>query len=347
MRHDNCTHRIAAALLGIFLLAGCGTPGGRRTPPAADLVWPPPPAPPRIRFIDAIGSPQDVGARRSLLDLLIGQRRTERLSTPVAMAVNSQGAILVADLSGFIAMIDTESRRFFVQHKAPGEASLISPVSVVVGPGDSLFVVDSRNNAIFIYDPKLKPVRLFAEGFDRPAGLVRDPKTGDYFVADAGAATIKRLSNGGELLGQIGGFGDNPDQLNTPTHIALSGDTLIVTDAYHFRIARYLTDGTFLDGFGKVGQVPGSFARPKGVTVDRAGNIYVVDALFGNVQIFDPNGSLLLFFGGTHGNEAGSFNLPNGILIDSENRIYVADTYHGRIQRFQVLTPAVGTGGQQ
>lgn len=41
----------------------------------------------------------------------------------------------------------------------------------------------------------------------------------------------------------------------------------------------------------------GDFARPKGVAVDSEGHIYVVDAAFGNVQIFNSEGLLLLFFG--------------------------------------------------
>jgi DNA-binding beta-propeller fold protein YncE len=96
------------------------------------------------------------------------------------------------------------------------------------------------------------------------------------------------------------------------------------------------SDRRFLFAFGAPGDGPGYFSRPKGVAVDSDGNIYVVDALFDNVQVFDREGQLLLAFGGP-GQAAGQFWLPSEILIDKEDRIYVADTYNERIQVFQYL----------
>ncbi|GBE29097.1 NHL repeat protein [bacterium BMS3Bbin04] len=63
-----------------------------------------------------------------------------------------------------------------------------------------------------------------------------------------------------------------------------------------------------------------------------------MDALFGNIQIFDDQGSLLLFFGESSKMNPGGFSLPNGIFIDDANKIYVADTYHGSVQVFQYLS---------
>ena len=57
------------------------------------------------------------------------------------------------------------------------------------------------------------------------------------------------------------------------------------------------------------------------MAVDKAGNLYVVDAAFENVQIFNGRGELLLFFGGP-GNEPGSMYLPAGISVDYENVDY-------------------------
>jgi sugar lactone lactonase YvrE len=75
---------------------------------------------------------------------------------------------------------------------------------------------------------------------------------------------------------------------------------------------------------------------PKGVAVDSRGHIYVVDALFDAVQIFDRRGQLLLAFGG-RGTGPGEFWLPNGLFIDSQDRIYVADSYNQRIQIFEYV----------
>jgi DNA-binding beta-propeller fold protein YncE len=86
--------------------------------------------------------------------------------------------------------------------------------------------------------------------------------------------------------------------------------------------------------FGSVGDGPGHFSRPKGVAADRAGHVYVVDAVFGNVQIFDDQGRLLLDFGEA-GSDPGKFCLPNAIAINSRNEIFVADAYNHRLQMFR------------
>lgn len=75
---------------------------------------------------------------------------------------------------------------------------------------------------------------------------------------------------------------------------------------------------------------------PKGLALDSDGHIYVVDALFDAVQIFDRQGQYLLTFG-ERGLDPGQFWLPGGIFIDPQDRIYVADSYNQRIQIFEYL----------
>ena len=64
------------------------------------------------------------------------------------------------------------------------------------------------------------------------------------------------------------------------------------------------------------------------------GHVFVVDALFDAVQIFDRGDTLLLAFG-ERGSRAGQFWLPGGIFISTKNEIYVADSYNRRVQVFQ------------
>ena len=93
----------------------------------------------------------------------------------------------------------------------------------------------------------------------------------------------------------------------------------------------------FISLFGHHGDGSGDFARPKGVGVDGDGNIYVVDALFDVVQIFDKNAeNISLDLAGLVRGE-GEFWLPGGLFIDEENNIYVADSYNRRVQVFKYL----------
>ena len=72
------------------------------------------------------------------------------------------------------------------------------------------------------------------------------------------------------------------------------------------------------------------------IAYDRSGRLYVVDGGFDNVQIFDPEGRLLLVFGSA-GRDAGHFNLPVGLFLDSTQTIWVADSYNARVQAFRLL----------
>jgi hypothetical protein len=83
----------------------------------------------------------------------------------------------------------------------------------------------------------------------------------------------------------------------------------------------------------------GYFAQPKGIALDPEGHLYVVDANFEAVQIFDTDGNLLLAFG-HEGSGPGEFWLPTGIHIDPHGRIWVADSYNKRVQVFDYLPEA-------
>jgi DNA-binding beta-propeller fold protein YncE len=72
------------------------------------------------------------------------------------------------------------------------------------------------------------------------------------------------------------------------------------------------------------------------VAFDSEGNIWVVDAAFNNLQIFDPKGTVLMFVG-SYGKAPGAFNLPLGISIDRQGRVYVGDALNARVQVFQFL----------
>ena len=93
--------------------------------------------------------------------------------------------------------------------------------------------------------------------------------------------------------------------------------------------------------FGRPGDTLGNFSKPKGVSLDSDGHIYVVEGLYDTIVIFDQQGRLLLNFG-SPGYELGQFWLATGIFIDAQDRIYVADSYNNRIQIFQYLKENAG-----
>ena len=72
------------------------------------------------------------------------------------------------------------------------------------------------------------------------------------------------------------------------------------------------------------------------MATDTFDHIYVVDAVFDNVQVFDLSGQLLLNWG-EGGASPGNFGVPSGIAIGQDNQIYVADSYNQRVQVFKYV----------
>jgi sugar lactone lactonase YvrE len=82
--------------------------------------------------------------------------------------------------------------------------------------------------------------------------------------------------------------------------------------------------------------MPGYFSHPKGLALDSQDHLYVVDANFEAVQIFNSSGTLLMDFG-EEGQGPGEFWLPAGIFIDRLDRIWIADSYTRRVQVFDYV----------
>jgi sugar lactone lactonase YvrE len=80
--------------------------------------------------------------------------------------------------------------------------------------------------------------------------------------------------------------------------------------------------------------------------VDSEGDLYVVDGIFDTVQVFNPKGELLYYFGKT-GFGPAEFQLPAGLFIDHRDRVYVVDSFNRRVQRFQYTAAKAASGSPQ
>jgi DNA-binding beta-propeller fold protein YncE len=179
---------------------------------------------------------------------------------------------------------------------------------------------------------------------EAPGGIAIDDAAKKIYVTDSKKHRIAVFSlTDSRLTRTIGGRGIAEEgKFNFPTNLAVdTKGNLYVADTGNFRVQVFDRDGRFVRSIGKLGSLPGFFARPKGVAVDSENHLYVVDAAFQNVQVFDADGRLLLFFG-AGGWGPGLFTLPAGIAIDGKDRIYVVDQWPGNVQMFQYLGERTG-----
>ncbi|MCG6887702.1 MAG: 6-bladed beta-propeller [Proteobacteria bacterium] len=326
-----------------LLLCGCGAHQpqvGNGSGDAIVMVWPPAPATARISFVRSIGSPQDMGIRKSLIrrlaDTFTGGSDIHFVR-PSGVA-HRDGVLYVADPGArSVWILDPVINRTTGVHRT-GETELVSPVAVAVRADGAVFVADSVLAKVLLLDRKGNYLGVAAEtGLQRPVGLVYDDHNGRLYVADSTGQSIHVFDAHGSELFSWGSHGNAKGEFNYPTHLAFGHDgELLVTDSLNFRIQSFDRDGNFLWQFGHHGDSSGSFASPKGLAVDSGQHVYVVDALFDSVQLFGSDGTLLLSFGG-QGSGPGQFWLPGGLFIDAQDHIFVSDTYNHRIQEFRFL----------
>lgn len=335
---------IALSLAGAVGCEGAGSTaapsaGGSSAPLSPNIVWPKPPDAPRIRYLNTIVGPADVGIKQSFLgrvvDVIAG-RRAPRLVRPTGIA-EVGSAIYIADPgAGALWILDPGAQTWSAIYRA-GDDYLPSPVGVAAGPAGNVFLADSVLGKVFLLDREGKLVRVIASGMQRPVALAYNAPKDRLYVADSVAQKVVVYNSAGTRLAGWGSRGSDDGEFNFPSYLTLSGDgEVLVTDSLNYRVQVFDQDGRFLWKMGRQGDGSGDFASPKGVAMDRTGHIYVVDALFDTVQIFDREGALLLSFG-EHGRNPGEFWLPTGAFFGSNDRIYVADSYNQRVQVFEFV----------
>ena len=314
-------------------------------------AWPAPDRLPRLEYAgQLVGESNFVavagseGRGRKLLRWLAGiggRRDTElRLIRPQSGLVDASGRILVTDAGrSSVFVFDAVNGVLEVWTQAEPLTDFAAPVDIVEDGYGAYLVSDSELGRVFRVAADGAPLGQFgADTLVRPTGLAVDPATGDVYVADPGAHDVKVFSATGSLLRVVGVPGDNgsvPGELNGPLHVEVSGGRAYVTDALNASIQVFSTDsGAPLAPIGRRGLFVGNLVRPKGVTTDTHGNVYVVESYYDHLLVFDREGQFLLPLGGT-GSEPGQFFLPAGAWSDSEDRIFVADMFNGRVVIFR------------
>lgn len=318
--------------IGTFVIvAGCLLAGCATAPPAKEpftLFYPPPPELPRLQWLASFTTAKDVETPPSAFQrLVLGEEKAvRRLDKPYGVAIHD-GRIYVCDTNRSVMVFDLKNKSFARLAGAEGPGSLRQPVNISIEADGTKYVADPVRGQVVVFDREDRYVKAFgAPGGWKPVDAVA---FGDeLFVADIQNAAVVVLDKGtGRLVRRIGRDGAPAENLFMPTNLAFGPDgTLHVSDTGKFGILKYDREGTFKGSLGKVGTTPGTFARPKGIALDREGRLYAVDAAFANVQLFNANGRLLMWFGhfGKTGLDPGDLFLPAKVAVDYDNVGYFA-----------------------
>jgi DNA-binding beta-propeller fold protein YncE len=343
---------VVAMTVAAALLAAC-----QHRPPAVDAAapgpaWPPAPDRARIRYVQTIRTPEDLGIRRNLfrrfLERLVHGRRVRGMARPYGVAVAPNGTIAVADPDArSVHLFDVEQSRYRRVIEGDDEP-LISPVGVVADGQGRFYVSDSVRGVVLRFDPRGRWIDTLGAGgaLERPTGLAFDTARDVLWVVDTAGHRLVGYDGDGNEVARFGERGTLPGQFNFPVAVAVdSAGRLFVSDSMNFRVQVLEPDGGFLRAFGGPGNGPGDFDKPKGIALDSDGHVWVVEGLHDVIHVYDGEGNLLTVIGGT-GIGSGEFTLPAGIHIDG-NRILIADSANHRVQVLRYLdgvtTPGAGS----
>ncbi|MEW5958315.1 MAG: flippase activity-associated protein Agl23 [Chloroflexota bacterium] len=223
------------------------------------------------------------------------------------------------------------------------DGQFITPRNLAVGPDGQIYVADSGNHRIQVFDSQGNFVMKWgSEGtgpgqFNEPWGIVVAPD-GAIFVADTWNHRIQVFSPTGQFLRAFGSFANvqhdaqaEPGKFWGPRGLALdAAGNLYVTDTGNKRVQKFTPDGQFLQAWGGGGIIPGAFEEPVGIDIDPQGNIYVADVWNQRVQKFDANFSPLLQWDVVGWESESVVNKPF-LVVEPAGRVFVSDPEGYRI----------------
>ena len=226
--------------------------------------------------------------------------------------------------------------------KSPGQ--LNEPTGIAAS-NDEVFVSDSRNSRIQVFDLKGNFKRQFGvEGkgkLERPMNISLVNQ--ELYVADFFNDQIQVYALNGEFKRKIGRPGDGKGEFSEPGGVAVNADgDLYVADFYNQRVQQLKADGSFVRQWGQsrqAGVLGGKLNYPTDVAVNEQGMVYIADGYNDRILTYSPEGKLMYKWGGPFAiNIFGPFNgwfaTVTGLAVGPKGNVFVADFYNDRVQKF-------------
>ena len=162
--------------------------------------------------------------------------------------------------------------------KATGEVegSFLFPTYVQVDAKGNLYVADTLNSRVQMFDADGKFVQQFGKRgnaygmFDKPKGVAVD-NFGNLYVVDSGWSNVQIFNPKAQVLMFFGGRGTAPGLLQNPTALAIGGQNRIyVGDLLNHRVAEYrLINTSAADSISKDAEAPPAKAAAPSAIADK------------------------------------------------------------------------------
>ena len=219
---------------------------------------------------------------------------------PVRLAVATDGTVFASDprVGEVIGYRDG--------HKVVELAGLDGPLGLAVH-GDSLFVGNTGRRDVEIYDLRTQRyVGVLGTGtgeFTMP-NAIAVASDGTAYVVDSREQVVKVYGRDGSRSGTLGGLGTENGKFQFPVAVAVDANQVVVGDQDNHRVQVFDRKGRWQRSLGSAPAMDAAtlddlrrhFTSIAGVAL-KSGDIYVLDAAHGHVQVLDGAGNHKGFFG--------------------------------------------------
>jgi DNA-binding beta-propeller fold protein YncE len=184
------------------------------------------------------------------------------LATPAGIAIDTENRFvyIVDTQSDVVDVFDADSYKFLrklgtsgKKHTLTAPGTFALPMGVAVDEDSNVYVTDTFNNRVEIFDAEGNFISTFGKNgdgpadFERPKGIAVDCD-GHIWVADAAQDRVKVFNREGRLLIYFGEHGEYPGRFMGVYDIAIDKlNRVVTTEIFPGRVQmfRYVTDAEF------------------------------------------------------------------------------------------------------
>jgi DNA-binding beta-propeller fold protein YncE len=286
--------------------------------------------------------------------------------------------------TGLMTTVAGSGKQGYAGDGGPATKALLNePYEVRFDPQGNMVFVEMKNHVIRRVDRKTRLITTIAgtgkPGFSGDGGpateaSLREPhsiavdQAGRIYIADIGNHRVRRIDCQIGHIQTIAGTGEKKlptsgsaaagQPILGPRALALAGDSLWIALREGNSVWRldlssgiiHHVAGSGKRGFARDGSIAcaleAPFDGPKGIAVNRAGNVFVVDTENQAIHEIDPNQGTIRTIAGQgpqargyagDGGPAISAKLdrPHGICAASDGALYIGDTNNHRVRRLR------------
>lgn len=329
-----------------------------------------------------------------------GPASNANLDWPQAMAVDAAGNLFFVDLlartrrispDGIIITVAGSNPAGFLSGGCPATGPTIFASAIAVDEAGALFIANTGLVCKIYPSGAITTVAgngtngFSGDGGPATKAVLSGPSgiavngAGEVFIADFRNSRIRKISSGGTIDtvagdGSVNFAGDSGPatdaQLNYPNSVTVdSTGNVIIADVVNNRVRRIDTKGiiTTVAGNGQSGfsgdggdALKAQLNRPAAVTVDSAGNLFVVDSQNNRVRKISASGVISTLAGSGATGDSGDgepatsaqFRLTcavicGGVAMDRTGNLFVSDPGNSRVRKISpdgIIVTAAGNG---